>query len=173
MDGNGLPTDVAPESHAARAYIAPMWLRVPPRIVQRARWLPLLLLRASAGALFTCTGWEATHHLVDVTAFFAELRIPWPALSAAVAGYAELVCGAHLVIGLASRLATVPLLVCMIVAIVTAKAAKIHGLRDLLMQVEFAYALLLVALPVLGPGQVSLDALVVRRMRTANGGRSS
>jgi putative oxidoreductase len=114
------------------------------------------------------TGWEATHHLADVSEFFAQLQIPLPAVSAALAGYAELVCGALLVVGLASRLATVPLLICMIVALVTAKAVKVHGLRDLLMQVEFVYAILLVVLAMLGPGGVSLDAVVVRRLGSRN-----
>jgi putative oxidoreductase len=131
----------------------------------RAAWLPPLLARACVGTLFASTGWEATHNLADVSAFFAQLRIPAPDVSAALADYTELVCGALLVVGLASRLATLPLLVCMTVALATAKAGKVHGFRDLLMQVEFAYSVLLVVLALLGPGRISLDSFVVPRLR--------
>jgi uncharacterized membrane protein YphA (DoxX/SURF4 family) len=51
------------------------------------------------------------------------------------------------------------------VALATAKAGKVHGLRDLLMQVEFAYSVLLVVLALLGPGRISLDSFVVPRLR--------
>lgn len=132
---------------------------------ERAAWLPPLLTRACVGTLFASTGWEATHNLPGVSAFFAQLRIPAPAVSAALAGYAELVCGALLVVGLASRLATLPLLMCMLVALATEKAGKVHGLRDPLMQVEFAYSVLLVVLALLGPGRISLDSFVVPRLR--------
>lgn len=131
--------------------------------IRDAAWLAPLLLRVCAGLLFTMTGWEATHHLSDVTAFFAELKIPMPSASAALAGYAELICGALVLVGLATRLAAIPLIVCMVVALATAKAPKIHGARDLLMQVELVYVVLLIALVFLGAGRLSLDAWIARR----------
>jgi uncharacterized membrane protein YphA (DoxX/SURF4 family) len=52
--------------------------------------------------------------------------------NAVLVGYSELLCGAALVIGLATRVATIPLCVSMLVALATAaKASGIHGLFDL------------------------------------------
>src|SRR3569832_1371 len=118
-------------------------------------WVVPLLFRACAGLLFMSTGWEAVHHLGDVTELFAQLHIPLPGASAVLAGYAELICGALVLVGLATRLAALPLVVCMVVALATAKAPKIHGVRDLLMQVELVYVVLLIALVFLGAGCVS------------------
>jgi uncharacterized membrane protein YphA (DoxX/SURF4 family) len=41
--------------------------------------------RACVGTLFASTGWEATHNLAEVSAFFAQLRIPAPDVSAVLA----------------------------------------------------------------------------------------
>ncbi|HET9795009.1 MAG TPA: DoxX family protein, partial [Thermoanaerobaculia bacterium] len=40
---------------------------------------------------------------------FAKIGIPWPYLSAPFVGAVEIVCGALVVIGLATRLAVIPL----------------------------------------------------------------
>src|SRR3974377_1876527 len=92
----------------------------------------LLTARLTVGVLFVSTGWGKVHNLAKVTSFFAELGIPMPGLNATVASYTELLCGSLLVIGLASRLASLPLVVTMIVAILTAKRAEGAGLADLL-----------------------------------------
>jgi putative oxidoreductase len=123
-----------------------------------------LLSRVTLGVLFASTGWGKVHSLEKVTAFFVELKIPMPALNAFVVAYSELICGSLLLVGLFSRLATVPLLVSMIVALLTAKLDEIHGLPDLFGQVEFTYLVMLFAVLVAGPGSVSLDALLAKRL---------
>jgi putative oxidoreductase len=127
-------------------------------------FLPPLLARITLGVLFASTGWGKVHNLEKVTGFFVELGIPMPGLNAVVVSWSELVCGALLVVGLGSRLATIPLLVSMAVALVTAKASEIHGLADLFGTVEFTYLALLVYVAVCGPGPVALDHLVARRL---------
>ena len=74
--------------------------------------------------------------------------------------YSELICGALLVVGLATRLATMPLIVSMIVAILTAKLGDIHGLFDLVGADEFTYLCVLIMLALIGPGKVSLDRIL-------------
>jgi putative oxidoreductase len=132
------------------------------RPLDRLAWLAPLLGRLAVGLLFLSTGWGKAHSLDKVTQFFIQLKIPMPALNAVVVAYSELVCGALLVIGLFTRLATVPLIVSMVVAILTAKLADIHGLFDLIGAEEFTYLCVLMMLAVMGPGKVSLDALLVR-----------
>jgi putative oxidoreductase len=132
--------------------------------LKKLDWTWPLLTRLTLGVLFASTGWGKVHHLDKVTAFFTELKIPMPGLNAVVVGYSELICGALLVLGLASRLATLPLIVSMIVAILTAKLGEIHGLPDLFGEIEFAYLVMCVAILVAGPGKLSLDTLVGRRL---------
>ena len=126
-------------------------------------WLPPLLFRLVAGVLFATTGWVAVHALDDVTAYFAELGIPLPGVSAVLVGFGELLCGVLLVVGLLSRLAAVPLIVFMVVAIAAAKLPGVHGVRDFLMLVEPSLVAMLVAIAITGPGEVSVDAWLARR----------
>ena len=129
--------------------------------------MALLIARLTVGVLFVSTGWGKVHNLAKVTAFFAELHIPAPAFNATLASFTELICGALLVVGLASRLAALPLVVTMIVALLTAKLGEIHGLPDLFGEVEWTYIALLLVVVTAGPGKASLDALVAPRFRAA------
>jgi putative oxidoreductase len=131
-------------------------------LLERVGWLAPLLGRLSVGLLFLSTGWGKAHSLDKVTKFFIELKIPMPALNAVVVAYSELICGALLVIGLFTRLATVPLIVSMVVALLTAKLADIHGVFDLVGAEEFTYLCVLMMLAVIGPGKLSLDELLVQ-----------
>jgi putative oxidoreductase len=132
-------------------------------VLDRLAFVPPLCARITLGVLFASTGWGKVHNLDKVTGFFQELHIPAPGLNAVVVSYSELVCGALLLVGLASRLATVPLIVSMAVALVTAKAGEIHDLSDLFGTVEFTYLALCLFIAVSGPGPVALDHLLVRR----------
>jgi putative oxidoreductase len=131
------------------------------RGVESARWLALLLARLSVGLLFVSTGWGKVHDLAKVTEFFTRLGIPAPGFNAVLVGYSELICGTLLVIGLVTRLATIPVAVSMVVAILTAKWSELHGLFDLVGFDEFTYLCMLVVIAVLGPGGASLDALLL------------
>lgn len=125
-------------------------------------WLALLLGRLAVGLLFLSTGWGKVHNIPKVVGFFRELGIPVPEFHAVLVGYSELSCGAALVVGFLSRLATVPLVVSMTVALLTAKRDQIHGLFDLVGQDEFTYLVVLVMIAILGPGRVSVDRVVAR-----------
>lgn len=131
-------------------------------LLERVAWLAPLLGRLSVGLLFLSTGWGKAHSLDKVTRFFIELKIPMPALNAVVVAYSELVCGALLVVGLLTRFATLPLIVSMVVAILTAKLGDIHGVFDLVGAEEFTYLCVLMMLALIGPGKASLDELLVR-----------
>jgi putative oxidoreductase len=70
-----------------------------------------------------------------------------------------------LLAGLFTRVAAVPLMGTMVVAILTAKRDEIHDLADLVGLNEFAYLALFLWLAVAGPGKLSLDYLVRRLLR--------
>jgi putative oxidoreductase len=132
--------------------------------MEKLRWLPPLLGRLAVGLLFLSTGWGKVNDIEKVTTFFTTLKIPAPHFHAILVGYSELLCGAALVIGLLTRLATIPLVVSMVVAILTAKLPELHGFFDLIGADEFTYLIVLVMVAVLGPGAVSVDAILVRRL---------
>lgn len=135
--------------------------------LERLAPVALLLLRLNMGFLFMSTGWGKVHDLASVTGFFTELHIPLPGVNAAFVSYLELVGGALLVLGLATRFIAAPLAVTMVVAIVTAKAEGIANVFDLAATDELTYMLVLVTLVVFGAGKLSVDALISEPLRRA------
>lgn len=133
-------------------------------ILEKLNWLALLLGRLAVGPLFLSTGWGKLNDLAKVTDFFSSLHIPLPAFNATLVGYSELICGAALVVGLLTRLATIPLIVSMVVAIITARSDDVAGLFDLVGLEEFTYLALLAMLLILGPGRVAIDSWLTSRI---------
>ena len=128
-------------------------------IAERLSFLGPTLARLTLGVVFIGTGWGKLHGLDKVTDFFTELGIPAPGFNAVLASSAEFVCGALLLLGLLSRLAAIPLMVVMTVAILTAKLENLHGISDFLGFEEWTYIVLAFWIVVAGPGPLSLDRL--------------
>ncbi|HEY6881174.1 MAG TPA: DoxX family protein [Polyangiales bacterium] len=130
----------------------------------KADSLALLLGRLAIGLLFLSTGWGKVNDLARVTEFFTSLHIPFPGFHAVLVGYSELLCGAAITTGLLTRLATLPLIVSMFVAILTARLDDVQGLFDLIGLEEFTYMVLLTMLLILGPGRASVDRWLERKL---------
>ena len=131
--------------------------------LDRFRWLGPLALRLSLGAVFLGTGWGKLHNLAQVTSFFTELGVPFPAVQAPVIASIELVGGTLILLGLLTRLAALPLMGVMLVAILTAKRPEIEGIRSLLAFDESTYLAGFLWLFLAGAGKASLDALLFGR----------
>jgi putative oxidoreductase len=131
-------------------------------MLKKSDWFAPLLSRVTLGVLFMSTGWGKVHSLDKVSAFFAELHIPAPAFQATMVSYVELIGGALLLVGLLARVAAVPLLVSMAVAILTAKRDEVGGMADLFGLVEWTYLVLLAWVALAGAGRASLDHLLSR-----------
>jgi putative oxidoreductase len=130
---------------------------------ERLAFLAPLLARFTVGVAFLESGWGKVHNLDRVTEFFTELGIPAPAFQATFVSWVELVGGALLLLGLGTRLAAVPLLCTMIVALLTAKAEDITGVGELVGAIEFTYLALLAWLALAGGGAGSLDRVIAGR----------
>jgi putative oxidoreductase len=113
------------------------------------------------------TGEGKLTHLAKISDYFASLGLPFPLLSAFLAGCAETFGSVLLIVGLASRLAAIPVAITMIVAYLAADfQAVTHIFRDPDKFVQAApFPFLLAALIVLafGPGKFSIDAWIGRR----------
>ncbi len=95
-----------------------------------------------------------------------KIGIPWPSASAPFVGVVETVCGALVLLGLLTRLAAVPLIIDMLVAIGTTKMpmlsksgfwAAAHEAR-----VDGSMLLGSIFLLIVGAGAASLDARIAR-----------
>lgn len=133
------------------------------RLGERLDFLPLLLARLTVGYVFVHSGWGKLHHLPDVIEYFRGLGIPAPELQAPLSASTELIAGTLVLLGLLTRVASLPLVVIMLVALGTAKREEIESLNALFGLVEYVYIVLLVHLVVKGGGAASLDALLGRR----------
>ena len=127
-------------------------------------WLPPTLTRITLGWLFMMTGWGKLTNLPDIVKYFGDLGIPWPQYQAPFAATAEFVCGTLILAGLFTRLASVPLIIVMIVAIITARKGDYEGIASLFGFVEYLYIVLFVWLGVVGAGPLSLDRLLAPRL---------
>lgn len=135
--------------------------------LERAAWLPPLLVRLFVGYFFFETGLGKVGNLAVFAERFREWAIPFPEVSAALSAYTELIGGALIVLGLLTRFAAIPLFVNMLVAILTVKLKRVAGLSDFVELDEPLYALSFLWLFVAGPGPISLDALAMRLLRRA------
>jgi putative oxidoreductase len=131
--------------------------------LERIQWLAPLSGRLGVGLLFLLDGWAKLHNLPTVTAYFQELHIPAPGVNAAFVAGTQLVCGGLLVVGLATRLAALPLIGCMCVAILTAKLKSVTSLYDFVGLDEFTYIVVLVMIAIIGPGEISADHYLFRK----------
>jgi putative oxidoreductase len=132
-------------------------------LTRRAAFVAPLLARLTVGFAFAESGWGKVHNLETVAAYFAELGIPAPAFQATFVSYVELICGSLVLLGLGTRLAAVPLIGTMVVALVTAKASDIAGFSDLIGTIELCYAVLCAWLALAGAGAASIDHIIARR----------
>jgi len=127
-------------------------------------WMPPLLMRLFVGYFFFETGWAKLHNLDAFAERFAGWGIPYPAFNASLSAYTECIGGALIVVGLLTRLASIPLIINMAVAILTVKLKKVAGLDDFVELDEPLYALTFFWLMVAGPGYASLDYLISRAL---------
>ncbi len=132
-------------------------------LLAKINWLPPLLARITVGAVFVESGWGKLHDIEKVIGFFTTLGIPFPAAQAHFVASTELIAGAMVLFGVMTRLASIPLIAIMVVAIITAKSAEITTFTDIFGFSEFLYILLLGWLVVTGPGPLSIDSIFVKR----------
>jgi putative oxidoreductase len=143
-------------------FIIDLLINLPERLAAHFAWLPPLFARISVGWVFMWTGWAKLNNLPQVTENFAGWGIPAPHILTPFVSGVEFIGGALLLLGLFTRVAAVPLVIVMIVAIIAAKWGDIDSAATLLGFEEVLYMALFGWLAVAGPGPVSLDHLLQR-----------
>jgi putative oxidoreductase len=132
------------------------------RIGNAFSWLSPTVARLTVGLVFFQSGWGKLHDLAKVTDYFTELGLPAPGFQAALTSTTEFMCGSLLLLGLCTRLAAVPLIITMMVAIRTALWSQVDSLGSLFGLAEFLYITLLLWLGTAGGGPLSIDWLIER-----------
>ena len=131
---------------------------------------PLLLgLRLYWGWQFFLTGKGKLLHLDQTAGHFAGWHIPFPHLNAILAGTTECFGGLLLLLGLFSRLVTVPLIFTMVIAYVTAESEALKSLWSdpdkFVSAAPFLFMLACIIVLVFGPGVFSVDWLILKNER--------
>lgn len=145
----------------------------PEKLARYFAWLGPLAARIVCGWVFLWSGWSKLHALPQMIKNFAEWGIPYPSILTPFVSGVEFFGGLLLLAGLFTRVAAVPLVITMVVAIISAKWANVDSLETLLGFEEVAYMSLFGWLAVYGPGPVSLDALLQRRWGDARADQGS
>lgn len=133
-------------------------------VVAKLAPLAPLLIRVSVGIAFAVTGWGKLHNLPQVIEYFRSLGIPAPELQAPFVATLEFVGGLALIVGFGSRLFALPMTGTMVVAILTAKLDKIEDWTDLFDFIEWHYLVFFLVIALLGPGPLSLDHLIAKKL---------
>ncbi|AVF49532.1 DoxX family protein [Elizabethkingia anophelis] len=130
--------------------------------------LPLIIPRIIVGLIFLSEGIQKFIAPESTGAGrFAKIGFQHPEFWAAFVGITEIVCGILLLIGLLSRLASIPLLIVMTVAFISTKVPTLsekgfwnfaHEYRT-----DFSMTLLLIMLLYYGGGNCSIDKYIRKR----------
>jgi putative oxidoreductase len=135
------------------------WSRV---VTSYFTWLAPLAVRIVCGYVFMGTGWTKLNHLPQITQNFRGLGIPAPELLTPFVSGVEFFGGILLLVGLLTRFVSVPLMVVMVVAIISAKLDDIDSLETFLGFEEVSYFVMFAWLGIAGPGPISLDHLLLK-----------
>jgi putative oxidoreductase len=144
-------------------FIVDFLINGPERLSAWFGWLPPLFARIVVGWVFLWSGWGKLNALDRITQNFVEWGIPFPHIMTPFVSGVEFFGGLLLLVGLFTRVAAVPLVITMIVAILSAKLGDVDSLGTLLGFEEVSYMALFGWLAVAGPGPISLDWLLQRR----------
>ena len=127
----------------------------------------LLVIRGWWGWSFFLTGKGKLMNLDRTTGFFQSLNIPHPHLNAIMAGCTECFGGLFLLLGLGSRVLTIPLIFTMCIAYVTAEHDALKAIftdpDKFVSAAPFEFMLCAVIVLVFGPGVFSLDWLIGKK----------
>lgn len=131
----------------------------------------VILIRLMVGAVFLSEGIQKFMNPAEVgSGRFTKIGLPSPELLAPFVGTFEIVCGALILLGLLTRIAAVPLVVVMLVAIASTKIpilldkgfwAMAHDSRT-----DWSMLLGSLFLLIVGAGSLSVDARLSEQKRT-------
>jgi putative oxidoreductase len=129
------------------------------RVSENALAFALLVLRVGAGSLMLMKhGLDKLMHFSQKAGGFADPFGIGSTASLSLAVFAEFFCAVFIILGLFTRLATIPLIIAMSVALFVAHQGDFFGKGEL----AGLFLIVFVTLLFTGPGKVSLDRLIAK-----------
>jgi putative oxidoreductase len=165
-------------------------MRVPHTILQTTAPAAVILIRIIVGGVFLTEGIQKFLYPEALGAGrFTQIGIPAPQIMGPFVGIVEIVCGSLILLGFLTRVAAIPLLINISVAIISTKIPILlgygfatftlpkvarYGLWSMLHEARTDFSMLfgLVFLLLVGAGAASLDALLARGRSTQAGSRN-
>jgi len=132
------------------------------RVIDGQQWIAQLLVRLLVGYFFMETGWGKLHNLDGFAQRFAGWGIPYPYFNAALSAYTEFIGGWLTILGLGTRLISIPMIINMLVAVLKVNLKRVSSIDDFVELDEPLYALAYLWLLLSGPGCLSVDYFVGR-----------
>jgi putative oxidoreductase len=118
--------------------------------------LALLVLRITGGIFIVPHGYDKLVHYQQYSPNFVDFLHLGPGLSLALTIFAEFFCGALIILGLFTRLATIPLLINMAVVVFVGEHADFFGKAEHGAMFFGIFLTILIA----GPGKISIDGMI-------------
>jgi putative oxidoreductase len=127
----------------------------------------VVLVRLLVGTVFLSEGIQKFLFPLALGAGrFAKIGFPFPAWMATTVAFFEITCGLLVIVGLVTRLASVPLLIIISVAIATTKLPMLvhQGFWTMAHEARTDWCMFLgaISLIIVGAGEWSLDAIITR-----------
>ncbi len=127
------------------------------QFVQRLKDVPPLLFRIVLSYGFFEPATRKLGNIDAIAQWFASMNYPLPTLNAYLAGITEFSGSVLLLLGLGTRLMTIPLMFVMLVAIVTVHLGNGFAAGNNGFEIPLYYLLMLFSLLVNGAGKFSID----------------
>jgi putative oxidoreductase len=128
--------------------------------------LVLLFIRLAWGFQLYESGLGHLTHVAKTAQFFENLHIPFPVANVYICGSTELAGGVLLMLGLFSRIISVPLIFNFCVAYLTASLDSVKALLhfknpdDFINDAAFPFLVTSLLILAFGPGKISIDFLI-------------
>lgn len=131
----------------------------------------VIVIRLLTGTIFLSEGIQKFLYPGDLgVGRFEKIGIIYPSITAPIVGTVEIICGILLLLGLLIKLAAIPLLITMCVAIVSTKFNVLmqSGFWKFAHEARTDYSMImsLVFLLIVGAGSISLDNTITQKRKS-------
>ena len=138
---------------------------ISPAVAEKTHYLGTLLARICVGYMFAKSGYNLFSKLDAHANYFRGLGVPAPEIMAPFVVTLELVGGTLLILGIGTRIMSIMLAGVMAVALLTEHFDKVkNDLSVLFYHSDFLLILLLVWIVLTGPGKLSIDHVLRRKL---------
>jgi putative oxidoreductase len=132
-------------------------------LLKKIEFVPLLLIRFILAYGFYSPAKMKWSDINAIGEWFGSIGVPAPYLNAYLAASTEALGVLLLILGLGTRLISIPLMVTMVVAIVTVHLENGFEAGQNGFEIPLYYLIMLFTLFVFGPGKASLDEWIEKR----------